>query len=204
MCFDICTVDIRVSIRVRGLHLVLFLFYELIDGADRAAEVKKSSEHSRTRLSSRSDLGTQVRISIHTRIHYTFHKIANILRLWSLRFAGGSSSIVDWTASVSLSLSRTLCCIFSFSAIQTLDMSRPQHPTNQPASGILPRLNDLRSIVYASTSSWKSWSGHPLLHNASPVLRNTLMLNLWKWAVRKTKEHTVFNKNYVRFWGGLG
>ena len=62
MCFDICIVNIRVSIRVRGLHLVLFLFYELIDGADKAAEVKKSSEHSRTRLSSRSDLGTQVRI----------------------------------------------------------------------------------------------------------------------------------------------
>ena len=26
MCFDICTINIRVSIRVRGLHLVLIFF----------------------------------------------------------------------------------------------------------------------------------------------------------------------------------
>jgi hypothetical protein len=26
MCFDICTINIRVSIRVRGLHLVFFVF----------------------------------------------------------------------------------------------------------------------------------------------------------------------------------
>ena len=26
MCFDICTINIRVSIRVRGLHLVLNIF----------------------------------------------------------------------------------------------------------------------------------------------------------------------------------
>jgi hypothetical protein len=25
MCFDICTINIRVSIRVRGLHLVFFV-----------------------------------------------------------------------------------------------------------------------------------------------------------------------------------
>ena len=27
MCFDICTINIRVSIRVRGLHLVFFVDY---------------------------------------------------------------------------------------------------------------------------------------------------------------------------------
>ena len=27
MCIDICTINIRVSIRVRGLHLVFFVFF---------------------------------------------------------------------------------------------------------------------------------------------------------------------------------
>jgi hypothetical protein len=27
MCFDICTINIRVSIRVRGLHLVKIIFF---------------------------------------------------------------------------------------------------------------------------------------------------------------------------------
>ena len=33
MCFDICTINIRVSIRVRGLHLVSFTFNGLIQPA---------------------------------------------------------------------------------------------------------------------------------------------------------------------------
>ena len=29
MCFDICTINIRVSIRVRGLHLILFIHIDI-------------------------------------------------------------------------------------------------------------------------------------------------------------------------------
>ena len=44
MCFDICTINIRVSIRVRGLHLVLIFFLLLFSSSD-SSHVCFSSVH---------------------------------------------------------------------------------------------------------------------------------------------------------------
>ena len=44
MCFDICTINIRVSIRVRGLHLVVWLLFGIAIAVGMPSAVKASFE----------------------------------------------------------------------------------------------------------------------------------------------------------------
>ena len=119
MCFDICTINIRVSIRVRGLHLVL-CFFLLGDIASPRIVAMASDNLEDVLTKSRVDSNLTNSLMMEGWTSQTFHMAAADSQ-------GFEDVLQEWSSSHTLSTLQKACLRTAFQSLQ------PQQGTSASA-----------------------------------------------------------------------